>query len=579
MRLALQVYDRPGGTLLEDWSNIASGVEVEKNEHGTAVIRAFVPMPQKSAFHWSKQHKLYHVELGTGAKVIGSARLEDPVMVDGGLSVAAYGYWRAFSDLLYTALWSTTDVTKWKVLNREVYDDANLAKEYFIYDTDSRLYVGLKKGETYGANSRGSHYWQPPDGSAKLPVRFMFSRKIQTTGTNTVHIYIRSYTDDFGSQTTEFSISGSSPILGAEYLSLTASRRILEFSAQTTIVISNNPNSSGAYFLRLRNVRVVTDATHEINTTIAASIAAGSGAVVTPADMTGIYVGQKLVIDDTANSEIVTVTALTDTTFTADFVNSYTGPGITVKAPLIYADTIIKALVAYINSANPTQLQSSTTLIESPGRDLTDVSYEDARPANIVNDLLDRGDNQSPPRLWEAGVTNDRRAYFRPKGGQAQTWQVSIDDLTFNPSTDGLFNEVYGTYQDENGRTLRTASASDADSISEHGVTRQDVVKVRTTSAAQAEVQRDAYLASTADVTPKASLTITQMYINREPAPLWECEPGDTVEIADMALDNQIIDSFTIKRLVYNVDNNVLQVTPEEELPEIEFLLAQGASV
>jgi hypothetical protein len=71
-------------------------------------------------------------------------------------------------------------------------------------------------------------------------------------------------------------------------------------------------------------------------TTIAASISAGS-ATVTAASMTlasgvAIVAGTQLIICDaaSANCEVVTVTGITGSTFTAVFVHSYTGPGILV---------------------------------------------------------------------------------------------------------------------------------------------------------------------------------------------------------------------------------------------------------
>lgn len=60
-----------------------------------------------------------------------------------------------------------------------------------------------------------------------------------------------------------------------------------------------------------------------IDTTIALAIAAGSDVEVTPAAMDGIFVGSTLAVRDDSGSEIVTVTAVSSSTFTADFSNSY----------------------------------------------------------------------------------------------------------------------------------------------------------------------------------------------------------------------------------------------------------------
>jgi hypothetical protein len=73
-----------------------------------------------------------------------------------------------------------------------------------------------------------------------------------------------------------------------------------------------------------------------ITTTVAASIAIGSQTVM-PADMTDIVLGTVLTVanSDGSNSEIVTVTAVTPTTFTAVFASTKTGPGITVNGGVL----------------------------------------------------------------------------------------------------------------------------------------------------------------------------------------------------------------------------------------------------
>jgi hypothetical protein len=63
-------------------------------------------------------------------------------------------------------------------------------------------------------------------------------------------------------------------------------------------------------------------ATPEVNTSIAAAVSAGTQ-TVTPASMSNIELGILLAIDTGANREIVMVTAVTGTTFTATFASSH----------------------------------------------------------------------------------------------------------------------------------------------------------------------------------------------------------------------------------------------------------------
>jgi len=66
---------------------------------------------------------------------------------------------------------------------------------------------------------------------------------------------------------------------------------------------------------------------NNVSTTVSASVSPGTQ-TVTPASMANINVGTPLLIDDahTGLEEVVTVTAITSSTFTATFVNSHAGP-------------------------------------------------------------------------------------------------------------------------------------------------------------------------------------------------------------------------------------------------------------
>lgn len=63
-----------------------------------------------------------------------------------------------------------------------------------------------------------------------------------------------------------------------------------------------------------------------VSTTSSTTITAGNGVVVTPASMSNIYLGQILnIANGTGSSEDVTVTGITSTTFSANFVNNHSG--------------------------------------------------------------------------------------------------------------------------------------------------------------------------------------------------------------------------------------------------------------
>lgn len=67
-------------------------------------------------------------------------------------------------------------------------------------------------------------------------------------------------------------------------------------------------------------------------TTSSTAVTSGS-TVITPASMYGIHVGDQLLVDTGGSAEVVTVTAVTNTTFTAVFANAHSGTYAVVTNP------------------------------------------------------------------------------------------------------------------------------------------------------------------------------------------------------------------------------------------------------
>jgi len=80
-------------------------------------------------------------------------------------------------------------------------------------------------------------------------------------------------------------------------------------------------------------------------TTVAASISSGQQ-TITPANMTGIFLNTTLLVEPGANQEIVGVTAVTATTFTATFAKAH-GAGVTLNGVPDGLRTAILLLVAH----------------------------------------------------------------------------------------------------------------------------------------------------------------------------------------------------------------------------------------
>lgn len=255
----------------------------------------------------------------------------------------------------------------------------------------------------------------------------------------------------------------------------------------------------------------------------------------------------------------------------------------TTTTGTVTVDAIAAALASYVAGINASQLSAAATLIAAPGLDLTDETYADLYPADILTRLAGIGDDQTPPRQWEVGVWENRLLHLRVRGAAGRAWYVDAGSLDVERSLATLSNAAYGVYQDANNRVQRTAVATDAGSIARFGLTRRAAVATQTTSSAQAGVQRDAFLADHAVPPTRADIKIAALYDAAGGRwPLWLARSGDTITIRNLpptlSLDVDRIRTFRIAETTYSCDTDVLSVTPELPRPSLEVMLARRES-
>ncbi len=576
LRLGLQLLTEPGGVLLADFDDALACID-DNGEHGFRSLECVVEMPLELAFVYYDLVPKSWLVLSSGGGVVWEGRVEDRAIVADGLRLGAFGAWRALMDVPYTALWSVSGTAGWMALTED--DVALSAPEKFEMDNNNRLYIAAKKGEIYQNSPNKVARWGllVPDGGERGFTGVQFDYYL-TAATNWL-IRFQTNDENWGSSSVVWTLTGSgSAQSGSVYLAFSEANAV-QFLMFFNSTPATETAETGARYLRITNVRLVSSAANTVDTTTSTTISAGSQ-VVTPASMENIYIGQRLVIDSgEATSESVVVTAVTSTTFTATFANGYSGTT-TVQAHVVYADEIIKDLVAHVVAANPDQLSPDTSLIQSPALDLLDEVYEDMRPGDIATKLAALGDNETPPRRWEVGVWEDQRLHFRPKGSDGRTWFVEVDEPQIESTLETLYNSAYGQYQDANGRTLRTAVADDADSQARYGIVRRQMVSAQTTSATQAGVHRDTALEDGRVIRPRSAVRFEYL-TDRAGAiyPKWLLRAGDTLVMANLPpVANEEIDrarTFVVAERSYDAVTDEVQPAPEKPLNSLEFLIAR----
>lgn len=509
-RLHTSIWSAPdAGVPLLALGNRVQRLEFGTDRRGFADLSCAVPMSLEEAFLLYDRPTLPHVSCFGDGATAWQGRLEDVSILRGGVRLQAMGYRQALFDAPYTALWSSQSVAEWVEL-KEGDTPTSWTPRKFEMDTNNRLFIGLRNGESYRyANDFAGLGVRIPHGSSRLLETVSFTYNVFLPTSWRVELY-RANADWSNALAIWIHTANGALQTGTQNITLSGSER-------SSLILTIWNNTGGTY---------------------------------TPSGTTPFY-----------------------TRLTGLRIKSTTSTS-------VGADEIAGALAAFANGLNAAQLRSDMALIESPGLDLRDEVYEDAAPGEILTRLAGLGDSQTPPRQWEWGVFEDRRLHFRPRGSAGRHWYVDIAEPDIERTIAALVNSAYATYQEESGRTLRTATAADADSIARYGLTRREMIAAQTTSLTQAQTQRDAFLADGATPRPRVGLRVAQLFdASGALWPTWMARSGDLVTIRNLpptlSSDIDRIRTFRLDETRFFADSGINVLTPESPLPSLEVMLAR----
>lgn len=156
-----------------------SSLVFSHNEHGAESMRATFAMSPIEAARIFDRIGTPHAVVSADGAALWAGRVEDVGITDDGLSVTAYGYWRALSDVPYTALWSDTRMENWRTLSVT----GNYTPESYVWNLETQIYVTLAKNYIYyiGANIFDVHYPIPSRSSRQIAqVTFAYAALLPT---------------------------------------------------------------------------------------------------------------------------------------------------------------------------------------------------------------------------------------------------------------------------------------------------------------------------------------------------------------------------------------------------------------
>lgn len=554
-------------------TNRAYDIHVKNNKHGYGSLEFAIDLnPAEIALFYANP-QVQDVTLWSAGNVF-NGRLEDVSLQGTTMRFTALGYWSALGDIPYTAFWSKANFSGFE----PVTFSSNRSPEKYelaVLQDSNELRITPKKNEVFSATvDFGEMTWYVPINSTRniIGVSFTVEMNIPTGWIFRCH----TYNQDYSGFAAQYTLTGTSSVITRSVLivGVFSAPRISFFMRNNTGANAQKVTDTGVDYIKVTNIRLVSSNTHLVNTTLGSTILAGTRSV-SPASMANIFIGQQLVIaNNTTTSEIVTVTAMTSTTFTAVFAFGHSNTD-QVQALVVTGDDILKDIVSTINTANPTQLASNTSLVQDTQFDLPNEDYQDENAIRIAEYVANLGNGLAP---WEVGVFNDKTLYFRPQK-QQRSWYINLTDIDIETSLSDLYNSVYATYTDQTDNVLRTATYTDRDTY--YGIIRRKAIDVDTVLPYLAALQAQLALNDTSTIKPRANITVTRVYGPNSvtPARLSDIRPGDTITIKNLppTVEGTAVDRIRTFRVIetdLDVLGNKLSITPELPLPTLDYMLA-----
>lgn len=243
-------------------------------------------------------------------------------------------------------------------------------------------------------------------------------------------------------------------------------------------------------------------------------------------------------------------------------------------------DSIIKAML----TAKCPDINADQSGIESVAGNVNMTLLVDSYPqVHILNALAPLGD--SAGNVHYAAVWEDRKFYYQARSVSVVDWEVRLRDIAQGSIVQGA--EQLRNAGDAYDGTTRTTTATDTESVTLHGVTRDAVVSVPSgTTMARAGDARDRMIAERKE--PQQTSTFT---IGGDPIQNPRVDPtiglrsairaGDVLKIIDLipaataspALDN--LRTFYVLETMYDAGRDVVTIVPDRPPNRLDVMLAR----
>jgi len=251
--LALTVNDEPVTPPVAPTS-----LEFGTSQRGYAGLRAMLPAMLEEAF------RLYDITGMVRARVVDShadefwdGRIEDWEITKDGVAVTGFGYWRALSDLPYTAMWSVSTSAGWRELQT---DEVAISKpKRGSIDNNNRVYLAINKNSQTNTSNYIAAVYEVPDKGDRTLDTIAFDYVLTNATGSTYHMLVRTYDSSWTQVDTSTVVSSNTNASGSYSFSIGASvTRVAILFARNSGTLTTYTGETGDLYARATNIRMKT---------------------------------------------------------------------------------------------------------------------------------------------------------------------------------------------------------------------------------------------------------------------------------------------------------------------------------
>lgn len=164
--MQIAIYEYYNGPILYDVTSESIQPEFSTNRYGYGYAKFSLDWPIEKAAQLFRLKSVAYIRIGTGNKSYFEGRLED-VEIGNIITLTAFGYWRAFSDIQVNDLWSTTNLDFWQDFPVTPLR-LGARSEAYTYQRQDGVRIALNKNVTVSGGQFGGIIGFYPSKSTRL---------------------------------------------------------------------------------------------------------------------------------------------------------------------------------------------------------------------------------------------------------------------------------------------------------------------------------------------------------------------------------------------------------------------------